>query len=177
MGDPCGERRLRRLCSLGVSVNTVKSHIRPIYQSSASPPDATRSGRPNNASSSPETRPLHHIKVTCPQPDTGTVAEPGHRPVWGLDRKPRRIRAAPTPRFRIVGSLSEHARAAFPGMDVTAVPAETVISGQVDDDGVQQVLALIQSLGLKIVSVRRANGARKAREHSSSPGLRCELPP
>ena len=87
--------------------------------------------------------------------------------------------------FRIAGSLSEHARAAFAGMDVTAVPAETVISGQVDDDGVQQVLALIQSLGLKIVSVRRANGARKARgrraegarAYSSSPGLRCELPP
>jgi hypothetical protein len=50
-------------------------------------------------------------------------------------------------------------------MDVTAVPAETVISGQVDDDGVQQVLALIQSLGLKVVSLHRANGARKAREH------------
>jgi len=49
--------------------------------------------------------------------------------------------------FRIAGSLSEHARAAFAGMDVTAVPAETVISGQVDDDGVQRVLALIQSLG------------------------------
>ena len=81
--------------------------------------------------------------------------------MWGLDRKPRRI--------RIVGSLSEHARAAFAGMDVTAVPAETVISGQVDDDGVQRVLALIQSLGLKIVSVRRANGARKAREHILRP--------
>ena len=71
--------------------------------------------------------------------------------------------------FRIAGSLSEHARAAFAGMDVTAVPAETVISGQVDDDGVQQVLALIQSLGLKIVSVRRANGAPKAREHILRP--------
>ena len=71
--------------------------------------------------------------------------------------------------FRIAGSLSERARAAFPGMDVTAVPAETVISGQVDDDGVQRVLALIQSLGLKIVSVRRANGARKAREHILRP--------
>ena len=78
------------------------------------------------------------------------------------------MRAAPT-QVRIAGSLSEHARAAFAGMDVTAVPAETVISGQVDDDGVQRVLALIQSLGLKIVSVRRANGARKAREHILRP--------
>jgi hypothetical protein len=71
--------------------------------------------------------------------------------------------------FRIAGSLSERARAAFPGMDVTAVPAETVISGQVDDDGVQQVLTMIQSLGLKIVSLHRANGARKAHEHILRP--------
>ena len=71
--------------------------------------------------------------------------------------------------FRISGSLSEPARAPSAGMDVAAVPAETVISGQVDDDGVQEVLALIQSLGLEVVSVRRANGARKAREHILRP--------
>ena len=52
--------------------------------------------------------------------------------------------------FRIAGSLSERARSAFRGMDVADVPAETVISGVVDDDGgVREVLALIQSLGLK----------------------------
>ena len=71
--------------------------------------------------------------------------------------------------FRISGSLAERARAAFQGMDFAEVPAKTVISGEVDDDGVQRVLTMIQSLGLKVVSVRRANGARKAREHILRP--------
>ena len=72
--------------------------------------------------------------------------------------------------FRIEGSMSERARSAFRGMDVADVPAETVISGVVDDDGgVRKVLALIQSLGLKVVSVRRANGARKVHEQILRP--------
>jgi hypothetical protein len=46
-------------------------------------------------------------------------------------------------------------------MDVTEVPAETVIAGEVSDDGgVQEILTLIQSLGLNVVSVRQASGAR-----------------
>jgi hypothetical protein len=49
-------------------------------------------------------------------------------------------------------------------MDVADVPAETVISGVVDADGVQEVLALIQSLGLEVVSVRRTAGGRKVIE-------------
>lgn len=58
--------------------------------------------------------------------------------------------------FRVVGRLSERARSAFTGMQVREVPAETVISGELaDDGGVQEVLALIQSLGLHMVSVRR----------------------
>ncbi|GEL21156.1 hypothetical protein PSU4_01100 [Pseudonocardia sulfidoxydans NBRC 16205] len=59
--------------------------------------------------------------------------------------------------FRIIGRLSDRARAAFPGMDVREVPAETIISGDVaDDGGLQDVLSLMQSLGLEVVSVRRA---------------------
>jgi hypothetical protein len=58
--------------------------------------------------------------------------------------------------FRIVGRLSERARSAFHGMDVLEVPAETVISGDIaEDGGVQEVLSLIQSLGLQVLSVRR----------------------
>jgi hypothetical protein len=67
-------------------------------------------------------------------------------------------RAAPARRyeFRIIGRLSERARCAFGGMDVDEVPAETVISGEVaEDGGVQEMLALIQSMGLEVVSVRR----------------------
>lgn len=59
--------------------------------------------------------------------------------------------------FRITGKLSEGARDAFPGMSVAEVPAETVITGDVDDDGdIQEILTVIQSLGLQLVSVRRA---------------------
>ncbi|AEA26417.1 hypothetical protein ACFQ34_02055 [Pseudonocardia benzenivorans] len=59
--------------------------------------------------------------------------------------------------IRIIGRLSDRARAAFPGMEVREVPAETIISGDLaDDGGVQDVLRLIQSLGLQVVSVRRA---------------------
>jgi hypothetical protein len=37
--------------------------------------------------------------------------------------------------FRITGKLSQEARSAFAGLDVAEVPAETMISGDVDDDG------------------------------------------
>jgi hypothetical protein len=58
--------------------------------------------------------------------------------------------------FRIVGRLSERARGAFDGMEVREVPAETVISGELAaEGGVQEVLSLIQALGLHVVSVRR----------------------
>jgi hypothetical protein len=59
--------------------------------------------------------------------------------------------------FRITGKLSQHTRSAFPGMDIAEVPAETVISGDVNDNrDVQQILTTIQSLGLQLVSLRRA---------------------
>lgn len=61
--------------------------------------------------------------------------------------------------FRVRGRLSEHTRQAFTGMEVTDVPAETVISTTVTDDGgVQEILALIQALGLSVVSVERVSG-------------------
>jgi hypothetical protein len=41
-------------------------------------------------------------------------------------------------------------------MDVTEVPAETIISTTLTDDGeIHAVLALIQSLGLNVISVER----------------------
>jgi hypothetical protein len=57
--------------------------------------------------------------------------------------------------FRIAGRLSEQARDAFTELDVVEVPAETVITGAVDDEQVHEVLALIQKLGLHVVSVQR----------------------
>ena len=72
--------------------------------------------------------------------------------------------------FCIAGRLSEQARTAFTGMDVADVPAETVISGEVvDDGGAQEALTLIQSLGLELVAVRRAKGSGKVREQTLRP--------
>ena len=57
---------------------------------------------------------------------------------------------------RVEGRLSDRARDAFVGMDVDAVPAETVISGTVnDDDELHRLLAQIQSLGLHVVAVEQ----------------------
>ena len=56
--------------------------------------------------------------------------------------------------FRVDGSLSERVGAAFPEMTIHDVPPETIIKGMVvDDSHLHGVLALIQSLGLRLVSV------------------------
>jgi hypothetical protein len=57
--------------------------------------------------------------------------------------------------FRVSGRLSERVREAFATMDVVEVPAETVISGALEGEQVHEVLALIQALGLHVVSVQR----------------------
>ena len=58
--------------------------------------------------------------------------------------------------IRVSGRLSERVRAAFPGMDVEDVPAETVISGRArDEDEVHGLLSRVQSLGLQVVSLRQ----------------------
>ena len=62
--------------------------------------------------------------------------------------------------FRVLGRLSEKTREAFANMEVTEVPAETIISTTLADDGeMHTVLALIQSLGLNVISVERVSGA------------------
>jgi hypothetical protein len=58
--------------------------------------------------------------------------------------------------FRVTGRLPQTGQDAFTGMELVEMPAETVISGEVDDRDVPGVLALIQELGLRLVSVRRA---------------------
>jgi hypothetical protein len=57
--------------------------------------------------------------------------------------------------FRISGRLSETSRSAFPDMTVVEVPPETILHGTVvDESHLHGVLALIQNLGLHVVSVR-----------------------
>jgi hypothetical protein len=57
---------------------------------------------------------------------------------------------------RVTGRLSERARDAFAGMEIAEVTAETVISGVVhQDEQLHDLLQLVQSLGLHIVSVQQ----------------------
>jgi hypothetical protein len=57
---------------------------------------------------------------------------------------------------RVTGRLSQRARDAFADMEVSEVTAETVITGLVhQDDQLYQLLAVVQSLGLHVVSVEQ----------------------
>jgi hypothetical protein len=58
---------------------------------------------------------------------------------------------------RVTGRLSQRARDAFAGLDIAEVTTETVISGRVQqDEQLHDLLAVIQSLGLHVVSVDQA---------------------
>jgi hypothetical protein len=57
---------------------------------------------------------------------------------------------------RVTGQLSQRARDAFVGLDVAEVTADTVISGLVhQDEQLHELLAMVQSLGLHVVSVEQ----------------------
>jgi hypothetical protein len=57
---------------------------------------------------------------------------------------------------RVTGRLSERARAAFEGMEVDEVSAETVLTGVVNQGHqLDDILAMAQSLGLQVVSVQQ----------------------
>ena len=57
---------------------------------------------------------------------------------------------------RVTGRLSQRAQDAFAGLAVAAVTPETVISGVVhQDDELHQLLEVLQSLGLHVVSVQQ----------------------
>jgi hypothetical protein len=57
---------------------------------------------------------------------------------------------------RVTGRLSQRARDALTGMDVAEVTAETVICGDVHrDEQLHELLAVVQSLGLHVVSVQQ----------------------
>lgn len=58
--------------------------------------------------------------------------------------------------FRVAGLLSERTRGAFPEMTVVDAPPETIILGEViDESHLHGLLALIQDLGLRVVSVNQ----------------------
>jgi len=65
---------------------------------------------------------------------------------------------------RVVGRLSQRARDALAGIDVADVTAETVISGVVQrDEQLHELLAMVQSLGLHVVSVQQVPPSASSR--------------
>jgi hypothetical protein len=56
--------------------------------------------------------------------------------------------------FRVAGRLSDRTRGAFPDMVLVDAPPETIIYGDVVDEAhLYGVLAVIQDLGLHVVSL------------------------
>jgi hypothetical protein len=62
--------------------------------------------------------------------------------------------------LRVAGRMSDLACHAFPDMRVTPVAAQSIIHGAVADDAhLHDLLALCQSMGLRVISLREtANG-------------------
>ena len=55
--------------------------------------------------------------------------------------------------------LSERARGAFPAMDVTSVPTQTIVVGEIaEPSDLGDLLALCMAMGLEVVSLRRLPG-------------------
>jgi hypothetical protein len=60
---------------------------------------------------------------------------------------------------RVNGRLSERACGAFCAMDVTVVPAQTIVFGNLPGaSDLADLLALCRAMGLEVVSVRRLPG-------------------
>ncbi|GAY10029.1 hypothetical protein [Pseudonocardia sp. N23] len=63
--------------------------------------------------------------------------------------------------IRIDGAVSERVRSAFRTLDVTAVPRQTIVSGELalaEVADLPGLLALCRAMGLEVVSVRRLPG-------------------
>ncbi|WP_123962961.1 hypothetical protein [Streptomyces sp. TLI_185] len=58
--------------------------------------------------------------------------------------------------IRVEGQMSETLSAAFPELDTSLAPRQTVLSGEVTDEAhLYGLLARFQSLGLHVVEMRR----------------------
>jgi hypothetical protein len=65
---------------------------------------------------------------------------------------------------RVNGRLSERACGAFPAMDVTSVPAQTIVVGELAEPAdLGDLLALCMAMGLVVLSLRRLPGETATR--------------
>jgi hypothetical protein len=60
--------------------------------------------------------------------------------------------------IRVVGSLGPAAREAFADMLVEVEPTITVLSGDLDQHGLHDLLDRVRALGLELVGVKQADG-------------------
>ena len=76
---------------------------------------------------------------------------------------------------RVAGRLSQRARDALADTEVSEVTAETVISGVVQrDEQLHDLLAMVQSLGLQVVSVQQVARWMSLDREQVQPGS-CEF--
>jgi hypothetical protein len=62
---------------------------------------------------------------------------------------------------RVNGTLSERARSAFCSLDVTSVPCQTIVFGDLAaGTDLADLLAQCSAMGLEVVSIRRLPGRR-----------------
>ena len=72
---------------------------------------------------------------------------------------------------RVNGRLSERARSAFCAMDVTPVPAQSILFGELaEPSDLGKLLALCMAMGLEVVSLRRLPGEAAIRPGTTHPG-------
>jgi hypothetical protein len=87
-------------------------------------------------------------------PDDAGAAAPAHRGDRQDSGWPEGAAVSSRYEFRVAGLVSQRSRCAFPDMTVVDAPPETIIIGEVQDEShLHGVLALIQSLGLRVVSL------------------------
>ena len=72
---------------------------------------------------------------------------------------------------RVNGRLSERARSAFCAMDVTPVPTQSILFGELaEPSDLGKLLALCMAMGLEVVSLRRLPGEAATRQGTTHPG-------
>jgi hypothetical protein len=61
----------------------------------------------------------------------------------------------PTYEIRVIGSLGPAVRQAFADLAVDVGPAGTVLSGDLDQHGLQALLNRMHAMGLELLAIRR----------------------
>ena len=61
----------------------------------------------------------------------------------------------PTYEITVLGSLGPAARHAFAGLAADVGPAVTVLSGDLDRNGLQDLLSRMHAIGLELLAIRR----------------------